>query len=60
MLEALGEAIHVDELVDLTHGDAEDVRGAGPTDEVDEAIAHHLLLFGVPFAPLAVDVDPDS
>src|SRR6266480_1613532 len=38
----------VDELVELTDGYAEDVRGARSPQEIDQAVRYHLLLLRVP------------
>src|SRR5437660_707356 len=58
--EPLGELIDADQLVELADGNAEDVRGAGAADDVDQTVGDHLLFLRVPFLALAVDVDPDA
>jgi len=56
----LREIVNVDELIEFPNRDSENVGRAGPPDHIHQAVGDHLLLFGVPFTPLPMDVDPDA
>ncbi|RXH54439.1 hypothetical protein GRAN_4735 [Granulicella sibirica] len=58
--ETAGKLKDVDKFIELTDGHAKDIGGTGAANKVDEPVRDHLLLSGVPFFSLAMDIDPNS